>query len=354
MSNEDLYQTLGVSRQASTDDIRKAYRKLAKRYHPDVNPNNKSAEEKFKAISAAYDILSDPKRKQRYDSYGHAGLREGFQPEEAAAGGWSGARAGSSGGFDVNDLFQEFFGRNAGEQRNPTPTTLEANVQLTFQQALYGSEITLEIPNQAPCSICQGAGQRGVPQTCYQCQGTGVLQMQRGMFGQRMTCPQCQGTGQQTPTCGACRGSGQQSGTQPLTVRIPAGADEGSTLKVPLGGKQQQSIVIRIHVQAHPHFRREKLHLHLQLPVTIGEAYLGSSIAIPTPSGEVLLRIPPLSQAGTTLRLKGKGVKRGADVGDMLIHLEIRLPNKDNEQVRTACQTLETGYTHPIRPSIVL
>ncbi len=341
-SDKDLYAALGVSKSASDDALRKAYRQLARQNHPDVNPGDKAAEERFKEASAAYEVLGDPAKRKLYDEFGSVGLREGFDANKArayqryaggsagAAGGWAGGGPGPGMGgqeFDLSDIFGDWFG-GAGK-RNPRSRfgrgrDLSALVDIDLTQALAGCEIGLSMPAQAACASCGGSA---------------------SVAGK---------------ACPACRGSGRVAQGEVLTVRIPKGADHGSKLRVAgrgepgSGGAAAGDLLIETRIRPHPYFRREGLNLILHLPVRLDEAYNGASIAVPTPSGMVSLRVPPRTQQGTRLRLRGKGVERGKQAGDLFVDIDVRLPDRDDKKLASALTQAAAAYAQPVRGELRL
>lgn len=372
MAERDLYKILGVAKGAPDEDIKSAYRKLARKYHPDVNPGNKAAEEKFKQVAAAYDVLSSPEKRKLYDEFGEGATRGDFDPEKARAyRQWkSGRRAtghpfeSESFEFDLGDLFGGAAGRGGsggfdgfggGPRRARTPQDIVATVELELDQALKGAEIRVQVPSSTPCSTCRGTGDKPgtKPHTCAECKGTGRARAVRGPLNLMQPCGTCGGTGKISTPCGACSGTGDVEKTEPVTVRIPAGADDGSRLRVP-GHGARGDLVIETRVRPHPHFRREGLELYLKLPVTLDEAYNGASVEVPTPDGPVNLRIPPRSQNGAKLRLRGRGVARGRDRGNLYVELDVRLPDRDDARVAEALKGATAAYSRPVREGIRL
>jgi molecular chaperone DnaJ len=370
MADKDFYSVLGVSRTASEDEIRTAYRKLARKFHPDVNPGNADAEARFKEIAAAYDALSDPEKRKLYDEFGHEGLRGGFDPEQARAyRSWQeGRRAtareedpGDAYDFDLGDLF-------GGSARRARPASgfagedLHALVELDLAQAIRGAEVSLRLPRRVPCPTCHGTGDEPgtKPETCPECHGTGRRQVVQGPMRLMAACPRCGGTGTVGTPCHTCDGDGFVREEEPLTVRIPPGAEDGSRVVVKgrgepgVGGGPPGDIVIETRVRPHPFFRRDGLDLELDLPVTLDEAYNGASVEVPTPDGPVKLRVPPRSQQRQRLRIRGKGVLRGGKQGDLYVNLDVRLPEKDDPELRAALEKARADYTKPVREGIRL
>jgi molecular chaperone DnaJ len=366
---KDLYALLEVPKGASEDEIKKSYRRLARRWHPDINPGDKNAEQRFKEISAAYDVLSDAEKRKLYDEFGHEGLRGGFAPEQARAyQRWAAGRASSGGptadgagfDFDLDDLFGGFDGRASRVARGGEDLLLV--VDLDFADALRGREIEVRVPAQQTCGRCTGSGDEpGTKrETCPECKGTGRKQAVRGPMRITTACPDCGGTGVRRTPCSACGGSGHVPDEQVVRVRIPPGADDGTRLVVPgkgapgAGGAAPGDLIIETRVRSHPHFRREGLDLFLTLPVTLDEAYSGAKVPVPTPDGTVQLKIPPLSQNGSRLRLRGKGVVRADQRGDLYAELSVRLPDQEHPELAEALKKATASYSRPVREGVLL
>jgi molecular chaperone DnaJ len=361
---EDLYRTLGVSRTATSEQIGKAYRRLARKHHPDLNPGNPSAEEKFKQASAAYEVLSNPDKRKAYDEFGEDSLRTGFDPEQARAyQQWKGRRA--AGGrpfgaetvdFDLGSLFGEIFGTAEANPRQ-RGSDLRAVVELDLAQAVQGAEISLEVPGSEPCPECHGTGRapHTAVRSCSECGGTGKRQIVQGPMRMVATCSACGGTGQTGEACVACGGRGARQTARRVTVRIPRGADDGSTLRVPADGADGGgAIVIETRVRPHPWLRRDGLDLYLKLPVSLEEAYNGAQVEVPTFSGPVRVRVPPGTQPGTRLRLRGKGVSRAAEHGDLYVELDVRLPPAHDEKLADAVRSAGSDYARSMRREVRL
>jgi molecular chaperone DnaJ len=379
-SETDLYATLGVSKSASEDEIKSSYRKLAREHHPDVNPGKPEAEEKFKALSAAYDVLSDKDKRALYDEFGMEGLRGGFDPEQArayrrwadtreagarASGGNQGYAGGVPFDFDLSDLFRQARGRQAHGDETPFPIDGEdllATVELDLATALRGTELELRVPSRAPCSVCSGSGERpgSEPHPCSSCDGTGRSQVVRGPMRMVATCSSCGGTGKTHEPCDNCHGQGVTTSEQTLRIRLPAGAADGDELRVRgkgspgLFGGAAGDVIIRTHVKPHPHFARDGLDLTLTLPITIGEAHRGGAISVPTPTGAVQMKIPPRTQQGARLRLKGKGVTRGTAHGDLYVVLDVRLPDSDDPALSERLADTDRFYSKNLREGVEL
>jgi molecular chaperone DnaJ len=366
---KDLYAMLGVARTAPDEDIRTAYRGLARKHHPDVNPGNKQAEERFKEISAAYDVLSDAEKRKLYDEFGEEGLRGGFDPEKARAyRRWAEGRqqAGASSGdvpfeFDLEDLLGGSFARRGGRWGGRGQDVVGV-VELAFVDALRGAEVEVGVLTRKTCSTCGGSGDKPetTAKTCADCGGTGRKQAVRGPMRMVATCPTCGGEGRSRTPCPACGGEGAVASEEMITVRIPPGAEDGSQLVVPRrgapgpGGGPPGDLVIRTRVRPHPHFRREGLDLFLRLPVTFEEAYNGATIGVPTPDGTVQMKVPPRSQSGAKLRIRGKGVTRKGARGDLYVELDVRVPDREDARFSEALREAGPLYSRPVREDIRL
>jgi molecular chaperone DnaJ len=371
----DLYATLGVSKTATDKEIRSAYRKLARKHHPDVNPGNKEAEDKFKDVSAAYEVLSDAEKRKRYDEFGADGIKEGFDPEQARAyQRWNEQRRRSPGpsqetpyDFDVGDLGDLFggFGGRRGTPRRSRDSRGEdllARVELDLPDALRGVEIELEVPTRTKCSTCHGSGDEPgtKPETCPECKGTGRKQVVQGPLKMMAPCPRCGGEGKLRTPCHTCGGEGALTSTSRIKVRIPPGADDGSELRVRGRGAPGRGdgppgdLIIQTRVRPHKYFRRDGLDLHLRLPVSLAEAYLGATIEVPTPDGPVKMKVPPRSQPGQRLRLKGKGVPKEGQKGDLHVELDVRLPDQQDEALAKALEESDRLNSRPVREAITL
>jgi molecular chaperone DnaJ len=367
---KDLYAVLEVPRAASEDEIKRAYRKLARAHHPDVNPGNKQAEEKFKAISAAYEVLSNPEKRKLYDEFGAEGLRGGFDPEQTRAyQRWSSERQATGQrdrdmpfDFDFGDLFGARSRSGRGSSRSVAGADVGVEVELDFVTALRGTQIDVRFPVRTTCPACAGSGEQPgtQPETCPGCSGTGKKQVARGPLNMVTTCPVCGGDGKVHRACSNCAGQGTLTSEQKVDVRIPPGADDGSELRVRgrgglgLGDGPPGDLIIRVRVTPHPYFTRDGLDLTLKLPVSIEEAYLGASVAVPTPAGEVQMKIPARAQTGQKLRLRGKGVTRGSSVGDLYVELQVRVPDLEDEQLAAALRNVGKLYSRPVREGIQL
>ncbi len=393
---KDYYEILGVKKSASAEDIRKAFRKLARKYHPDVNPGDKTAEEKFKALSEANDVLSDPKKRKIYDQVGFysdnidpataeayaRGGGEGGFAGGAPGGGFSGGGAGQGGGqgvpfdfsgFDFSDLsdsagrgrrtggsggFRDIFSGIFGGSRGATPaettgpepgTDLEYQVNVPFWTAIRGGVMRLNITRQDICPTCHGQGYIETPGKCTECDGTGQVTQTGGRMKFNVPCPNCQGTGKNISTCPTCHGEGTVSRTEPLEVRIKAGTRDGQRIR--LAGKGNAGVhggaagdlYVIIRTGEHPIFRRDGDDIYLTVPVSATEAALGAKIEVPTIDGRALLKIPPGTQSGQKLRLREKGVpsatKEGVR-GDEIVEITVTVPMPRDERTKELLKEL--------------
>ncbi|MDF3053312.1 MAG: dnaJ [Geminicoccaceae bacterium] len=347
MAAKDFYQVLGVSDSASQDEIKKAYRKLAKQYHPDANPNNASAAERFKEISEAHSTLSDPDKRKQYDQMRRYGAFDGMprRPAGARRGGPSSMGAEDAQGFDFGDLgglgdiFSSMFGR--GGRRSAAAEsegdTLEAVVEVPFRVAMIGGKIPVTLPVTETCSTCSGSG--GAPgatfSTCPECQGRGTISFGQGSFAVSRPCPQCRGRGRiPSDKCPTCRGAGEVRTERRITITVPPGTETGS--RVLLRGQGQPSspggpsgdLIITFQVQSDRFFRREGLDIVADVPINLAQATLGTRLRVRTLDGKkVLLRIPPGTQPGRRFRIKGQGIERNGRKGDQLVGIQVTVPD---------------------------
>ena len=366
---KDPYAVLGVSRDASADDVRSSYRRLARQYHPDLNPGNEDAEERFKEVATAYDVLSDPEQRRLYDEFGEASQQGGFEADKAREYRRWAERREEAGrpfheevvDFDLGDLLGGAFGQ-ARRPRRMRGEDLQAVVDIDLAQAIEGMEIELRKPTAEPCKACDGSGDEPgtTPAQCTECEGAGKRQVVNGPLRMVAACPACGGTGKRRPPCRACTGAGSIVTIRPLKVRIPPGADDRTRFVVKgrgapgAGGGKPGDLLVETRVRPHPHFRREALDLHLTLPVTLDEAYSGAEIDVPTPGGSVKLKVPRRSQQGAKLRLRGKGVHRKGKRGDLFVALDVRMPDGDSAELETALEAASAAYGQPVRGRIYL
>jgi len=385
MADKDLYAALGVRKDATTDEIKKAYRKLARKYHPDVNPGNKEAEEQFKSISEANDVLSDPEKRKIYDEFGYESLRAGFDPEQARqyrqwqqAGGFGGARAYASSsdqGFDqesfrysgFEDVFRDLFGAGAGPSAAHGPAKgrdIESSLEIDFITAIKGGTTRIVLQKHQTCSRCAGTGQisTGKDSVCPTCKGTGRTRVAQGPFNFSQTCPTCNGTGRAGEICSTCQGTGVVPSSETIDVTIPAGVNDGSKIRLAgkgepgFGGGPPGVLYIVTHILPHPVFKREGDSLLLDLPVKISEAMNGAEITVPTPSGPVQMKVPRGTKSGQRLRLKGKGVPnlKTKVPGDMYVTVRVQVPSTSNPEASEAAEILDRYYDSDIRRDIRL
>lgn len=361
-TSKDYYETLGVRRGASPDEIRKAYRRLARKYHPDLNPGDKAAEERFKAVQEAYDVLSDAKKRKMYDTYGfysESGFPGAGQPGAAPQGfGFGGfdfseTFGGAQGGFgsSFSDLFGQFFGGRRGAQRRAPEkgTDLEYSLEIDFWQAIRGTQVRLNVSRLDACQTCRGTGESGGGATlCTQCNGSGNVTQMVGAMRFSLTCPRCGGSGRVARACPACGGDGRVAVNETVDVRIPPGASTGSRLRVAgkgnagTMGAPAGDLYITVKVEDHPLFRREGDDVYVRVPVTVSEAGLGTRIEVPTVDGRALLKIPQGTQNGQKFRLREKGVfnARKNTRGDQIVEIELQTPDVRDERVRELLKEL--------------
>jgi molecular chaperone DnaJ len=352
----DYYETLGVAKDASQDDLKKAYRKLAMQYHPDRNPGDKGAEERFKEVSESYEVLSDPNKRRTYDQFGHAGL-EGPGP------GFGGFRhvdldealrpfSGVFGGGIFDGLFGDVFGRRSS-RRGSRGSDLRYDLSITFDEAAAGTQKKITVPKQDLCSTCGGSGAKPgtSSKTCPQCQGAGQIRSVQGFFSVQRTCNLCGGMGEVvSEPCGECAGSGRERKKKTLSVKIPAGIEQGDTLRVSGEGEAGErggppgNLYVVIDVQPHPIFDRYGDDILCEVPITFSTAALGDEIEVPTLDGKVKLKIPPGTAGGQIFRLKGKGIpnRRGYGRGDEHVRVIVETPKKLSKQQRQLLKELSS------------
>lgn len=381
---QDYYQTLGVKRDASAEEIRKAYRRLARKHHPDLNPGDKAAGERFKKVQDAYDVLSDPKKKQMYDQYGFysdngfaqtppgGGAGQGpnfggFDFEEFMRNA-QGADAGAGGreeggGFRFTDIFSQMFGRE-GRREAAQPqkgADLEYALNIDFWQAIRGTQISLTVTRQEVCPVCNGTGASGGNTTiCPECNGSGNVNQMAGAMKFSLTCPRCNGTGRLRNTCPNCHGDGRIVDTERVEVRIPAGAQTGSRLRVAgkgnagTMGAPPGDLYITVRVEPHPFFERNGDDIEIKLPVRVDEAALGTKIEVPTIDGRALLKVPQGTRNGQKLRLREKGVMnaRKGTRGDQIVEVVLETPDTTNERVRELLRELSRVENHDPRANM--
>lgn len=361
MPAKDYYQVLGVAEGATAEDIKKTYRKLARKYHPDANPNDPTAEERFKEISEAYQVLSDPERRKQYDQMRKMGAFTGFGGARAGAGGPGGAGGWQTidledlDGFGgLGDLFSSIFGgRGRSRAREPRPRRgpdRQVEVGVSFKTAATGGQVTLQVPVEEPCPRCQGTGaEPGTKvETCPQCGGTGQVSLVQGAFAVQRPCPRCTGRGTivQEP-CRTCGGEGSVSRARRLKVRIPAGIEDGERIRLTgkgepgAAGGPPGDLYLVVRVKPDRFFSRDGLDIHCTVPITAFQAMLGTRIRVRTIHGpKVELRIPAGTQGGTRLRVKGQGIEKEGRRGDMYVEIELTVPEKLTEEERARVEEL--------------
>jgi molecular chaperone DnaJ len=373
MAKKDYYQILGVKKDAKADEIKKSYRKLARKFHPDVNPNDKASEEKFKEVQEAYDVLSDEKKRKVFDRFGY--YNDNLDPDAPFA---SGAAAGGAPGFDFSgftwdtstsggggssfrDIFSDLFGggAGAGTRREPEPPRplpkkgrdIEIPLALSFEEAFKGLTTNITVNRSEQCSRCQGAGDTGGPViTCPTCSGTGQVMRSGGRLQFSQPCPDCEGTGRRRTPCSLCNGKGVTPKTEQVKIRIPAGVDTGSRVRVPKkghGGRlgaEPGDLYIVTNVGKHPFLERKGDNVYVTAPITVPEAALGARIEVPTVEGKAQLKIPPGTESGQKFRLRERGfpsLRNPSLRGDQFIEVKISLPKVISEETKEVLRQFE-------------
>jgi len=353
MSQRDYYEILGVSREASEPEIKKSFKRLAMKFHPDRNPDDSSAEEKFKEAKEAYDILSDSQKRAAYNQFGHAGVQG------------AGAGAGSGASFSdiFGDVFGDIFGGGHGQQTR-RGSDLRYNLELSLEDAVRGTTVKIRVPTAVLCKECSGSGaKKGTsPTMCSTCNGVGQVRMQQGFFSLQQTCPKCRGTGQIIANpCRKCSGHGRIQEDKTLSVKVPAGVDTGDRIRLSgegeIGdnGAPPGDLYVQIAVKEHAIFTREESDLFCEVPIGFVTATLGGDLEVPTLSGRVKLKIPSETQSGKLFRLRGKGVQsvRGGAVGDLLCRVNVETPVNLNDKQKSLLRDFESTLadnTHKHRP----
>ena len=347
MAKRDYYEVLGVERTVGEGDLKKTFRRLAMKYHPDRNPGDQEAEAKFKEAKEAYEVLGDPNKRQAYDQYGHAGVQQG-------AGG---------GAADFGDIFGDMFGDifgggRGGGQRVYRGADLQYALEVTLEEAVFGTESTIEIPKQTTCEKCEGSGAapNTTIETCETCGGVGQVRMQQGFFSVQQTCPKCRGKGKTIKVpCDYCRGTGLTKENKKLSIKVPAGVDTGDRIRLSGEGEAGANngpagdLYVEMHVLPHELFTRDENNLLCQVPISFSMATLGGEIEVPTLNGKVKLKIPAETQSGRLFRLRGKGVKpvRGGATGDMLcttvVETPVNLTKKQKDLMKEFSKEIEEG-----------
>jgi molecular chaperone DnaJ len=348
MAKRDYYEVLGINRDASDEDIKKAYRKLAMKHHPDRNPENPKSEERFKEAKEAYEMLSDPAKRAAYDQYGHAGV----DPSAAASAQGFGARGFGDFADAFGDIFGDIFGGARGRSSVYRGADLRYNLEVSLEEAARGTETKIRIPAMETCAACGGSGAKPgtQPVTCPTCGGHGQVRMQQGFFSIQQTCPKCHGSGKMVPSpCPTCHGAGRIKQHKTLAVKIPAGVDDGDRIRLSgegeagVNGGPAGDLYVVIHTKAHGVFQRDHNDLHCEMPISFTTAALGGEIEIPTLDGYAKIKIPPETQTGKVFRLRGKGIKgiRSSQHGDLLCHVVIETPISLTSRQRELLQELE-------------
>ena len=362
-SKRDYYEVLGVGRDASEEEIKRAYRNLALKWHPDKNPGDKGAEERFKEINEAYEVLSDKGKRAQYDRYGHAmgPSFEGFRPEDFGFGGFRDP-------FDVfEEVFGDIFGTGRRRGRRARGSDLKYNLELSFEEAAFGTEAKIRIPRHSRCPSCQGTGaERGTgPTTCPTCWGTGELRVRQGFFTLSQTCNHCQGKGTIILNpCKECGGQGRVRTKETISVKIPSGVDSGTRLRLAgegeagVDGGPPGDLYIDISVRPHPILERHGDDIYVEVPITFAQATLGAEVEVPTLKGKVSMRIPPGTQSGQAFRLKGKGVPRlhSHGVGDQEVRVIVETPTNLSRRQRELIEEfsrLSSDDSTPMRRSFL-
>ena len=362
MSKRDFYEVLGVAKNASDEEIKKAYRKMAMKYHPDRNPGDKASEEKFKEAKEAYEMLSDAQKRAAYDRFGHAGV-----DPNAAAGGFGAGGAGFNGGFAeaFGDIFGDIFGgaaRGGGGRAGNAyrGADLRYNMEITLEQAVNGFTTDIRVPSWDPCETCGGTGAKPgtKPKTCTTCNGSGAVRMSQGFFSIQQTCPTCHGSGKViAEPCASCHGEGRIKRNKVLEVAIPAGIDEGQRIRLSgkgepgMNGGPPGDLYVEIRIKPHEVFQRDGDDLHCEVPVSFATAALGGDVEFATLKGNVSISLPEGTQSGKTFRLRGKGIKgvRSHHPGDLYCHVRVetpvRLTEKQKKLLREFDEALNEGGT---------
>lgn len=369
---EDYYQILGVDKKASQQEIKKVYRKLARQYHPDTNPNNKEAEERFKKINEAYEVLSDPEKRKQYDQGTYFFGQQGFDPRAYARSqqDFGGAHVftdlGGIGGFGgFEDIFEIFTGSGRSRRAKATEKGQDViyKIRLSFKDALKGVATRINVNRNIVCPTCVGTGAKPgtSPKTCPECKGRGTVSLNQGLFGLSRACSSCLGRGVTIDSpCPTCRGAGRTTEAKKITVKLPAGVADSSKIRFPgkgeagLRGGPSGDLYIIAEVEPHPFFKRKGSDILLDLPLTFSEAALGAKIKVPTVDGSVYLKIPPGTQEGRTFRLRGKGAPKlkGHGNGDMMVKARIIVPSKLNKDEKELIEKLAAMETENPRAKL--
>ena len=346
MAKRDFYDVLGVDRSADESDIKKAYRRLAMKHHPDRNPGDEVSEEKFKEATEAYEILSDAEKRQMYDRFGHDGVSQ--------QGGMGGGFDGSGLGDIFSDVFGDIFGGRGGRAQNHRGADLRYSLELDLEQAVRGDTIEVRVPVLASCEECDGSGAKPgtSPVTCPDCNGAGQVRVSQGFFSLQQTCPRCRGAGQIiSDPCRKCAGAGRVEKPKTLSVKVPAGVDTGDRIRLAgegeagIAGGPPGDLYVQIGVRDHPIFQRDGKHLYCEVPISFADAALGGELEVPTLDGRVKLKIPSETQTGKLFRLRGKGVTpvRGGGVGDLLCRVVVETPVKLSDKQKALLEEFKVS-----------
>ncbi len=350
MSKQDYYEALGVARNASDAEIKKAYRRMAMKYHPDRNPGDASAEEHFKAAKEAYEVLSDPQKRAAYDQFGHAGV------DPAAAGG--GFNGGGSPFSDIfEDVFGDIFGGRAGRSARHRGADLRYDLDLSLEEAVHGTTVKIRIPSSKTCDDCDGSGARKgtSSKTCPTCGGQGQVRMQQGFFSIQQACPRCQGRGKIiAEACRTCHGNGRVEDIKTLSVKVPPGVDSGDRIRLSGEGEAGEQggpagdLYVQVRIKPHPIFTRDGRDLYCEVPISFATAALGGELEVPTLEGRVKLKVPEGTQTGRVFRLRGKGVRTVHDSrsGDLLCTVVVETPVHLNDEQRELLQSFDDSLRH--------
>jgi molecular chaperone DnaJ len=355
MAKRDFYEVLGVSKNVSEADLKKAYRKLAMKYHPDRNPDNKDAEASFKEVQQAYDVLSDPQKRAAYDQFGHAGIDPAAG---AGGGGFGGAGFGGASFADIfGDVFGDIFGGAAaggrrGGARAYRGSDLRYKLDLTLEEAVKGTEVRIRVPTAARCETCGGSGARKgtTAATCQTCGGHGQVRMQQGFFSVQQTCPNCRGSGSViSDPCPDCQGHGRVQKTKTLSVKVPAGVDSGDQIRLSGEGEAGEfggpagDLYVEVQLKPHDIFRREDDDLYCEMPISYATATLGGELVVPTLEGKASIKVPAGTQSEKLFRLRGKGVRnvRSGHVGDLYCRVSVEVPINLTVEQKALLQELD-------------
>ncbi len=366
MAKRDYYEVLGVSKDASAQELKKAYRRVAMKHHPDRNPGDKESEDKFKEASEAYEVLSDEQKRAAYDQFGHAGV-------DGQGGMGGGAGAGGFGNFSdiFGDVFGDIFGGAAGGGRGrrggpSRGSDLRYTLDLSLEDAVRGSQVQIKVPTLVACGTCDGSGAKpgSKPVTCSTCGGVGQVRMQQGFFSVQQTCPSCHGRGTViSDPCGSCHGQGRVEETKTLSVKVPPGVDTGDRIRLSgegeagMEGGPAGDLYVQINVKEHEIFTRDGRDLYCEVPIDFVQATLGGEIEVPTLDGRVKLKVPAETQTGKLFRLRGKGVTpvRGGPAGDLMCRVVLETPvnltNKQKDLLQQFADTMKEGKNSPRQKS---